>query len=150
MAIEPVPDFFQEETDEALRRQIRWLQESLGINQDFLTRFLHMDGKAIHAWISADAPIAAASKDQLRDLWQTVLHVLSYVNFDPKKARQMLEHQAPEAEKMEIGENAAKAPFLPPWSGYSIKNHVANTGQNGLRDVDRWLSAMRFGNPYVV
>ena len=40
MKLQTVPDFFQEETEEALRSQVEWLGEEAGVDHALFARFL--------------------------------------------------------------------------------------------------------------
>ena len=42
-----VPDFFQEETSEALRSQVGWLNREIGLDDAFLMTYLETDEKMI-------------------------------------------------------------------------------------------------------
>lgn len=150
MAIHTVPDYFQEGTEEAMRSQVRWLQSELGIRMEFFPQFLKLDPAEFLAWQEAREPLADSASADLRSLWQTALHLMSFVNFDVRKARQMIEYRAVDmGNSGHVPECCGSSVFAPPWLGSSIKAHIANHGASGLVDVDRWFSVLRFGNPYA-
>jgi hypothetical protein len=70
--------------------------------------------------------------------WDLVLHILSFLNFDTARARQMLAHVAPAPR--------AGAPALP-WAGSSLVTYLEVQGLGALDEVSRWVTSFRFGAP---
>jgi hypothetical protein len=139
-----VPDFFQDESAEALRSRVNWLEEHLGLEDRFFCRLLRADPDGFTAWRNAVGPLAGDKEAVLRDLWHTVLHLLSFQDFDAGKVRALLEQPAPTG-----GAQALRSAFSPPWSASSLKDYLESRGADALGEVDRWVEAFRFGDPYV-
>jgi hypothetical protein len=138
-----VPDFFQDESEEALRSRVDWAEQHLGLGDAFFSRFLREDQGVFSAWRQTSAHLAGDKESALRGWWRTVLRLLSFQNFDEGKLRLLLEQTA--ATRPEVVRSA----FSPPWSASSLKTYLEKDGQDALREVDRWVESFRFGDPYA-
>ncbi|MCI0457231.1 MAG: hypothetical protein L0Z62_09660 [Gemmataceae bacterium] len=90
----PVPDYFQEDSEDALRSRVQWLEAEVGLGDPFFTRLLRMDGGTFTRWKEHRAALAPRELLGLREVWDMMLHILSFVNFDSGRARRLLEHVA--------------------------------------------------------
>src|SRR3984957_11391738 len=138
-----VPDFFQDETEEALRCQVKWQEQHLGLGDRFFARLLREDPRRFSSWARAKDVLNSAKEDVLRDWWRTVLHLLSFQNFDEEKVRALLERTAPTAPQTGL------SVFFPPWSASSLKEYLENHGPDAIPEVTRWVESFRFGDPYA-
>ena len=86
-----VPDFFQDESEEALRSQVEWQEQHLGLGERFFARLLREDQRRFSSWARDADTLPRDKEDVLRDWWRTVLHLLSFQNFDEGKVRALLE-----------------------------------------------------------
>ena len=59
-----VPDFFQDESEEALRAQVKWQLEHLGLDDGFFAKLLGVDRRRFSVW-QKDADTLAP------DTWRT-------------------------------------------------------------------------------
>jgi hypothetical protein len=137
----PVPDFFQEEGEDALRSRVQWLEAEVSLGTPFFAKLLRTDEGTFRRWKEHRAALPPEELLGLRDLWGMMMHVLSFVNFDSGRARQLLEH-IPSAASRQLGASQA-----PPWAGSSIKTYLEKHGPGGVDDVNRWVTSFRFGAP---
>jgi len=79
----------------------------------------------------------------LCDWWRTVLHLLSFQNFDEERVRALLERTVPP------GTPVSQSVFSPPWSGSSLKEYLENDGAAAIPQVSRWVESFTFGDPYA-
>lgn len=138
-----VPDFFQEESEEALRSQVDWLEKHIRLANSFFAKILREDEGVFSAWRRMSGALAPDKETVLRDWWHTVLHLLSFQNFDEQKVRTLLEQSAPARPQ------AGRSVFSPPWSASSLKEYLEDHGPDAIREVDRWVESFRFGDPYA-
>jgi phytoene dehydrogenase-like protein len=138
-----VPDFFQDESEEALRSQALWLERHLGLEDTFFARLLRDDPSVFSAWKKSAGTLAGDKMDIWRDWWRTVLHLLSFQGFDLGKVRALLEQTAP------ARPGGRQSVFSPPWAASSLKEYLESNGPDAIREVDRWVESFRFGDPYV-
>jgi hypothetical protein len=138
---QPVPDYFQEESEDALRSRVRWLETEVGLGSPFFARLLRTEEKTFSAWRERRGALSREDLLGLRELWDTILHLLSFVNFDCERARQLLEF-IPAATSRGEGESK-----MPPWAGSSIKAYLETHGSGAVDDVNRWVTSFRFGTP---
>jgi hypothetical protein len=138
-----VPDFFQDEGEEALRAQVKWQQEHLGLDDSFFARLLREDRHRFSLWQKDADTLAREKEDVLREWWQTVLHLLSFQRFHEEKLRSLLE------QTQSLGASKEASPFSPPWSASSLKVYLENRGPEAIAEVSRWLESFRFGDPYA-
>lgn len=139
-----VPDFFQEESEAALLSQAQWLGSELGLGNEFLTRFLRVEEGSVDRWRSGSFSLPAQEQTALHELWDAVLHLLSFQHFDTERVRDMLDVTAGDTPE------AAASPFAPPWVDSSMKEYLESGGRAAAKDVTRWVTSFRFGDPYAV
>ncbi len=138
-----VHDFFQEESEEALRAQVKWQFEHLKLDVNFFAKLLGEDRCRFSSWLEEADTLDRDKENVLRDWWQTVLHLLSFQRFDDEKLRSLLEQTRPMSSSNET------SPLSPPWSASSLKAYLENGGREAVAEVNRWLDTFRFGDPYV-
>jgi hypothetical protein len=136
------PDFFQDDSAEALRSQVEWQTKYLGLGDSFFARLLREDQRIFSGWRKDADALTGVKEDVLRAWWQTVLHLLSFQNFDETKVRALLEQTAP------THSQAESSVFAPPWSASSLKEYVESHGPDAIQEVNRWVESFRFGDPY--
>jgi len=137
-----IPDFFQDESEGALRCQVEWQTKHLALGDGFFAKFLREDTRIFCGWRKDTDALTEAKLNVLRDWWQTVLHLLSFQNFDEEKVRLLLQQVAPTVSK------ADPSLFAPPWSASSMKDFLESYGPDAIQDVNRWVGSFRFGDPY--
>ena len=138
-----VPDFFQDESEEAMRAQVKWQFEHLGLGDGFFAKLLGEDRRRFASWQKEADTLAPGKEDVLRDWWQTVLHLLSFQRFDEEKLRSLIEQTRPQ------GSTNEASSFIPPWSASSLKTYLEDRGPAAIAEVNRWLEPFRFGDPYA-
>lgn len=138
-----VPDFFQEETPDALRSQVDWLVHAVSVDDAFFANLLGTDALTFANWRAQDALLPAEGEDTLRTLWRTVLHLLSFLNFDQARVRDLFLRAMPACPSGE------ESPLTPPWSGESLKTYLEQTRAAGIEKVEAWVTGLRFGDPYA-
>jgi hypothetical protein len=141
MLAQPVPDFFQEDSEDALRSRVRWLETEIGLGSSFFAQLLRTEERTFVGWRERRVVLPRRDLQELREVWDTLLHILSFVNFDCERARRLLEF-IPVASAR--GEGASK---MPPWAGSSIKTYLQTNGPSAVDDVNRWITSFRFGAP---
>jgi hypothetical protein len=139
-----VPDFFQEETAEALRGQAGWLAVEVGVDDAFFARLVGTDETTFSNWRGYAADLPPGGEETLRHLWRTVLHLLSFLNFDRAKVRSLFQQMMPARPS---GEGSALAL---PWAGSSLKAYLERTGAGAIDKIDGWVTGLRFGDLYPV
>jgi hypothetical protein len=141
MLTPPVPDYFQEDTEEALRFRVQWLEAEVSLGDPFFAKLLRTDEKTFTRWREHRASLPGDWLGGLRELWEMMMHILYFVNFDPGRARQMLEH-VPSADTHADGASEAL-----PWAGSCIKSYLETHGSRAVEEVSRWVTSFRFGQP---
>ena len=137
-----VPDFFQEETRDALRSQVEWLTDEIGLDNAFLAKLLETNDDTLSNWRLRDTDLPAGGEDTLRRFWYMTLHLLSFLNFDLDRVRELFQHAVPARLKDEV------SPVAPPWSGMTLKEYFERTGDLAVEKVDCWITGLRFSDPY--
>jgi hypothetical protein len=143
MTLSTVPDYFQEETEEALREQVSWFIRAVAIDDSFFARLLRLDEGMFASWRSARAPLSSEDEQTLRNFWQLTLHLLSFLNCDEPRLRDLFQQFLPAARR---GEGS---PPAPPWSGTTLKGFLETGGARAIDQVDGWVTGLRFGDPYA-
>lgn len=138
-----VPDFFQEDTSDALRSQANWLVREAGADDTFFASLVGTDEGTFSYWRLSDTSLPPGGEEVLRELWRTVLHLLSFLNFDKARVRALF------LETMPICAPGGESPLTPPWSGTSLKTYLARDRTEGIVKVDGWVTGLRFGDPYA-
>ena len=140
MKLQTVPDSFQEETEDALRSQVEWLGQEAGLNHAFFARFLGMDKADLEAWIDGRGTLPLEGEQALRGFWHTALHLLSFLNFDGASVQKLFRHSPPAGDD---------APPSPPWGGSTLQAFLEAGGPRAVERLDRWVTGLRFGDPYA-
>jgi hypothetical protein len=138
-----VPDFFQEETTDALRSQVDWLAWEVGVDDTFFAKLVGTDPATFSNWRVLDAALPPGGEEALRRLWRTVLHLLSFLNFDETRMRGLFEQTIPDRPATEA------SALTPPWSGSSLRAYLEGSGAGAIDKVDGWVTGLRFGDPYA-
>jgi hypothetical protein len=87
-----------------------------------------------------DAGLPPNGEETLRNLWRTVLHLLSFLSFDRRRLRELFLQTMP---VYPSGEDSA---LSPPWGGTSMKAYLEQAGTDGIEKVDGWVTGLRFGD----
>jgi hypothetical protein len=141
MLTPPVPDYFQEDSEEALRLRVQWLQAEVSLGDPFFASLLRTDEGTFSRWRVHGAALSSKELGGLREVWEMMMHILGFVNFDSGRARRMLEH-VPATDSRPLAAGQA-----PPWAGSSIKSYLETHGSRAVDDVSRWVTSFRFGPP---
>jgi len=143
MAMKPVPDFFQEEDEKAIRHQVSWLMANMELNAIFFSKFLilALPDRQFQNWQKHDGVLDSRHLQSLLELWRGLLHLLSFMNFNVSHAIQFLNHVPDTSDDQ-------GSMIFPPWHGQSLKSYLAQNGCVGVNELHRWLSSFRFGDPY--
>ena len=137
-----VAPFFQEDTEAALMQQVEWLQKNAQLSDQFFLNLLRVDERIFSRWRVGDEVLSEHLREHLREFWQMTLHILSFVNFDLRLLKMMLEHS------IDAKLGSARSAFDPPWLGTSLRAYLETNGIAGARKVNQWVQTMRFGDPY--
>jgi len=140
MKLQTVPDFFQEETEDALRSQVEWFGQEAGVDHAFFARFLGVGEADFEAWIDGRGTLPLEGERTLRGFWHTALHLMSFLNFERASIRELFRHAPPAGED---------APPSPPWGGSTLQAFFEDGGAHAVEKVDRWVTGLRFGDPYA-
>lgn len=138
-----VPDFFQDDSDEALRSRVAWLEERLGLTDEFFANLVSIEEKLFRGWRDGSVGLSTEHEAILQDFWGLILHLLSFQAFDEGRVRSLFEQFSPRQE------NRSHSPFTPPWFGSSLKHYLESEGREAIEHVNRWIEAFRFGDPYM-
>jgi len=139
MKLQAVPDFFQEDTEAAHRSQVEWLGQEAGVEHSFFARFLGMDEADFDAWLDGRATLPLGGEQALRGFWHTALHLLSFLNFEGASVQKLFRHAPPAGQD---------GPPAPPWGGSTLQAFLEAGGARAVERVDRWVTGLRFGDPY--
>src|SRR4051794_10805145 len=124
-----VPDFFQEETPDALRAQANWLVREVGLDGAFFAKLLGTDEVTLSRWRHFGASLPPGGEETLRDLWRAVLHILSFLNLDQARVRDLFHKTMPACTA------GTQSPLTPPWSGTSLKGYLEQARGDGIAKV---------------
>lgn len=141
MFTQPVPDYFQDESEDALRSRMQWLETEMGLGDSFFAKLLRTDQQTVARWKEQRIALARAELLGLREFWEMMMHILSFVNFDFQRARKLLEHVP------STSTQGLRAAPTPPWVGSSIKTYLETHGFSVVDQVTRWITSFRFGTP---
>lgn len=142
MITAPVPDFFLDESEEALRSRQDWLGEYFGLGDDFFARFLRIDEGTLRTWRLGEGPLGAKQQQELQDFWTTAMHILSFAGMDDERVRSFLSHL------VAFEPENRRHPHMPRWMGSCLRDYLGEQGADALPYVDEWIMAPRFGKPY--
>jgi hypothetical protein len=135
-----VPDFFQQETADALRSQVDWLASEIGVDDSFFAKLLGENAYRVTAWRSQDTTLSPDDECILKQFWHTMLHIMSFVNFDKTKVRDLFLRELPPVPSGEAW------PLSPPWSGSTLRAYFEQAGLDAIQKVDSWVTGLRFGD----
>jgi hypothetical protein len=136
-----VAPFFQEDTEAALMQQVEWLQKNAQLSDQFFLNLLKVDERIFSRWKMEDGELSEDLQEHLREFWQMTLHILSFVNFNLRLLKMMLEHS------LDAQVGPVRSAFDPPWLGTSLRAYLETYGIAGARKVNQWVHTMRFGDP---
>jgi len=135
-----VPDYFQDDGQPALRERVSWFERELGVNDRFFARHLRIGEDLFRNWRRGEhGSLPAEGEKNLRALWMTTLHLLSFLNFDERRVRALLGHP------IAVADGDRTSPSLLPWAGDSLIAFLEEKGPEAVPEVDRWMSSLRFG-----
>jgi TIR domain len=137
-----MPDYFQNEGDDAQRSRVGWLGLQAGLEDAFFSRYLRVNETAFEQWLNHSALLPPGADVDLRALWRTVQHLLSFLNFDSQRVKTLLLHRVPGVSPGQV------TSIAPPWAGSSLIDYLEENGAQVLPEIDRWVTALRFGDPY--
>jgi hypothetical protein len=137
-----VAPFFQEDTETALMHQVEWLQKHAQLSDQFFLNLLRVDERILSRWRIGDGALSEDLQGHLKEFWQMTLHILSFVNFELRLLKMMLE------QSLDAKGGSASSSFDPPWLGTSLRAYLETNGIAGARKVNQWVQTMRFGDPY--
>jgi hypothetical protein len=129
----PVPDYFQEDSEDALRSRVQWLEADVSLTDRFFARLLRTDEGTFSRWRERQAALPRKELLGVRDVWEMMMHVLSFVNFDSGRARGLLDHLPAAAAR------PREASQAPPWAGSSLKTCLETHGPDAMDAVNRWV-----------
>jgi len=138
-----VESFFQNNTREALIEQVAWLQKELEVSDEFFLHTLRVDAKTFHSWRTQHEPLPKHAEEQLTYLWQVILHILSFLNFDLGRVKLMLAYKS-KSEYIRV----SRPWFDPPWAGTSMKAYLEADGPVAIEKIDQWVQGIRFADSY--
>jgi DNA-directed RNA polymerase alpha subunit len=136
-----VPWFFQGDNESALRSQVEWAMERLELNDQFFSNFLGIGVGALQQWRREGMTLSQDSQNDLKEFWQMILHLLSYLSFDFGLVQRVLNNR---------DERVSRSPFDPPWIGTSIKQYLEASGPSGISDVNGWVLSFRFADRHQI
>jgi hypothetical protein len=134
-----VPDYFQDDSPDALRDQAEWLVREIGVDDQFFAGVVGTAPEVVARWRKAEGGLPAGSEDRLREFWRTVLHLMSLLNAEPDRVRALFQQSVP----AQPGGTGGRA--TPPWAGSTLMSYLAAGGREAVEAVDRWVTGLRFG-----
>jgi len=143
MTLSTVPDYFQEETEGALRQQVEWLIREVGVDDSFFGGLLRTDAATVRDWRASRSMLPMRDVQTLHGFWHTTLHLLSFLNFQQAQVRNLFRQLLP------VPRPGEGSPLAPPWSGTTLRSFLENGGAEAINQVDRWVTGLRFGDPYA-
>lgn len=138
-----VPDFFQEESTDALRSQVDWLTREVGLDNAFFAKLLATDEQTFTNWRLCNADLPPGREESLRRLWRMMLHMLSFLNFDRARVSGLFQYAV-----LARSENEGSS-LVPPWSSMPLREYLERVGGLAVEEVDGWVTGLRFGDPYA-
>jgi hypothetical protein len=134
--IKTIPSFFQSDTLAGHKKQVRWLVKHLGLKHDFFAKVLGTNSSSVNEWLARKRKLDQLQEKKLGTLWHMFLHMLSLMNFDYSRVKELL------GAKSATCSNSA---IRLPWAGQSIRYYLENGGPKAIDDVNRWITSFRFG-----
>ena len=134
-------EYFQSDTEDAQRHQVAWAKDHLSIDTGFFANFLKVDEVKFSGWMAKHESLHTEQREHLAELWRTILHLMSFMNSDTSRVKQLLRHRVlPEKHS---------AIRLPKWTGTSMLSFLEREGPPATRVVDEYVIAFRFGDLYA-
>jgi hypothetical protein len=132
-----VPAFFQEHSVQAMRQQAAWLIDRIGVDDAFFARLTRSTSEDFSRWRRGlvDVPTVEVV---LRDLWRTVLHLLSLLNFDSGQVAELFES---------VASGQAQSTSAAPWQGSTLRRYLETGGAEAIAKVESWVTGLKFGDP---
>lgn len=140
-----IPAFYADDTLEALRLKVKWLQQEFDLPDSFFSNVLRVREELFSDWKDEGSTLSTLTVYQLaclKKLWLAVTHILSFLNYQQDLVRQMLEHE----DKAFSGPRTSAS--APPWIGTSLKEFLERTGIEGIEQVDDWIQSVRFASSF--
>lgn len=134
--METFPDFFQEDTPDARRDQVGWLESHLNLSDAFFSKVLATDEASIANWRYHGGQLDLWQEERLQELWRMFLHILSATNFDDLLARSLLSVVAAPC--------SAPTFRCVPWGNQTLREFLERKSPDAIRQVTAWLSSLRF------
>ncbi len=121
-----------------------WLTLEVGLDASFLVKLLETDEPTLKNWRLFNADLPPGREDTLRRFWQMTLHLLSFLNFDLERVRELFQHAIPARSKDQ------ESALARPWSGMTLKEYFERLGGLAVEKVDCWVTGLRFSDPHAV
>jgi len=139
--------FFQGDSEADLIEQVEWVEEKLGLSDSFFSKMLEVEEDLFANWRIGNGTIPNGTipvdkQDCLREFWQAITHILSFLNYDLTGVLTMLEHKS----NSEVG--SVKLATAPPWTGSSLKTYLETHGLRGIQTVSAWMQSVRFADSF--
>ncbi len=122
-----VPNFFVEDDEPALRKQVGWAERHLGLADGFYAKFLRVPESSFRDWRLGRAELSSDRQGGLREFWRMMGHLISWMGMDEQRVNGLLEHQVPL-----VNEWGYRHPNAPPWSGTSLRSYLEERGTDVL------------------
>jgi hypothetical protein len=138
-----IPDFYNNDTEEALVDKILWVQEQFHLSDQFFSKLLRVHEGIFREWKTRDQKtLTTYQRRCLREFWVAMTHILSHLNFRRELVQALLE--------FESDDNIAATPsaFTPPWIGTSLKSYLESSGINGVGEVTSWVQGLRYASSF--
>ena len=133
--------FFHDDTEVDRVDQVEWIEEKLGLPDSFFSNMLGVEEHLFSAWRTKNGVIPEEKQDYLKEFWQTLNHILVFLNYDVRRVLVMLEKDSVETGYIRLA-------FTPPWVGNSMKHYLETHGLEGIRKVNEWIQSVRFADSY--
>lgn len=130
-APERMPSFFQDYSEDGLRLQVKWCNETLGLNARYFARLLRIEDLAFEQWFHSERALETAQQEDLAGFWRLHLHLRTIWGADPESVRSVYEYEQPSPER--VG---------PPWRNSSIKTYLEANGREGIQTVQEWFESL--------
>ena len=128
--------------DESPLRSVNWFQEHLNLSDGYVANVINVREDVFSKWKMYLHPTLTESQlEDLRAFSYTLTHLLSFLNFRQDLMMNILESSS-ESPRHE------PTPLTPPWLGTSLKSYIESQGMRGIEEVDRWVQALRWSDPF--
>lgn len=127
--------------DESPLRSVNWFQEHLNLSDGYVANVINVREEIFSEWKNDDRQLTHSKIEDLKVFSSTLTHLLSFLNFRQDLMMNMLESSS-ESPRHE------PTPLTPPWLGTSLKSYIESQGMRGIEEVDRWVQALRWSDPF--